>query len=116
VSSLLLQSSIALVDAERSVDDIVESLIASLKTGFEQSPIEIWPVDEVSACLVYTRDRVGVPRDISVHAANEHDEYFIKNLIKNLIKNYYEVNESNLINLLSKELQNIFENHDEKKI
>jgi hypothetical protein len=53
------------------VDDVVESLIASLKTGFEQSPIETWPVDEVSACLVYTRDRVGVPRDMSVHAAKQ---------------------------------------------
>ncbi len=38
-----------------------------------------------------------------------------KSVMQNVIKNYYEVNESNSINLLSKELQYIFKNHNDKK-
>ena len=30
---------------------------------------ELWPVEEVVACLTYVRERVSVPRDMSVHAA-----------------------------------------------
>lgn len=38
------------------------------------------PVNEVSKCLQYLRQRVGVPRDMSVHAAKQlrsHINWFL---------------------------------------
>jgi hypothetical protein len=44
-----------------------------------QIPKELQPI--VSECLLYLRDRIGVPRDMSIHAARQlraHINYFVE--------------------------------------
>lgn len=61
-----------LLGSELPTDDMkfqYKSLSQSLSSFVFSSSDAEWPKDEVTTCLVYVRDRVSVPRDMSVHAA-----------------------------------------------
>ena len=61
-----------LLSSELPTDDMkfqYKSLSQSVKDVVFSVPDVEWPTDEVTTCLVYVRDRVSVPRDMSVHAA-----------------------------------------------
>lgn len=45
-------------------DSLASELISSSSSNNNK-----WPIAEVTTCLLYVRDRISVPRDMSVHAA-----------------------------------------------
>ena len=67
--SLLRGSELPSDDMNFQYKTLLESLSRSIIPDTVTNPSVFWPEEQVSTCLVYVRDRVSVPRDMSVHAA-----------------------------------------------